>query len=114
MNPDYRKPFKVPKSRAEECIREALKLSYFVNVDELDCSKSFARQPTNKTVGEILEIGFKYKSTLYNFIYKDVAFVGEEPYYDVGFSTVGLKPEYFLWLKLTPENGQKLIEKYGM
>ena len=114
MDKNYRKSYRVPRELAEKIIRECLELSDFTSVDELDCSKSFARQVTDKTVSEVLKIGFNNKATLYNFIYRPDLYGYYEAYFDIGFCTIGIKPEYFLWLNLTPENAQNIIDKYKL
>lgn len=109
-----RSAYEIPKPKRKSIILEALNLAYYKEVDELDCSKSFARQPTNKSIDEVLKIAFTDKKALYNFIFRKMDYFGEEDYFDVGFSTLGTEPNYFLWLKLTPEDGFKLIEKYKL
>ena len=91
-------------------------LAYHVYCDELDCSKSFSRQPTNKTPQEVFEIGLKTPGTLYTFIrrvrrdYRGF----EKEFFDVGLSTIGQAPNYFLWISLDIENGEKLIKKFKL
>jgi hypothetical protein len=108
-----RKPYKIPKGKAAEILGKALALSRDVKVDQLDCSVSFARQKTDKSILEVLTLGLE-NSSHYHFIHRSALFADEEPYYDVGLSTCGLAPEYFLWIKLNIEQGNKLIQDYNL
>jgi hypothetical protein len=95
------------KQFLEDCVAVADK----VWADELDCSKSFARQPTDKTVEEVLEIGLNTKSH-YTFIFREG--YGQPDYFETGLSTLGNHPDYFLWINLGVEQGLKMIEKWGV
>lgn len=86
--------------------------------DELDCSKSFARKPSNKTREEVLEICLKNKSH-FVFIFRDQSFLDKDSpfaqnYWDVGCSTLCNNPDYFLWIKLTEEQGCNLAKKHKL
>ncbi len=108
------------KPIAAALLTDAIAISYATRVDQLDCSVSFARQPTKKTVEEVIAIGLhKDTSTLFNFIYRDMSFLPQEypenhNYWEIGFSTLCLTPDYFLWINLLPEDGYKLVKKYGL
>ena len=104
---------KLSKKNKVALIKDAIKLAHYKEVDQLDCSVSFARQPTDKTIEEVFQIGIKNKCTHYNFIYRE-PLCGEEEYFDVGFATMGLHPEYFLWLRLDINVAQELIDKYKL
>lgn len=80
-------------------------------VDELDCSKSWLRQPTDKTPVEVLELGLKIKSH-YTFIFRQG--YGHPDYFEAGLSTICKTPDYFLWINLSVEQGLKMIEKWGL
>lgn len=111
---DSQKSYRIPKDNISAIFAEAMLLANYIYVDELDCAKSFARQQTDKTIEEVFEIALNNKSTLWNFIYRPHLFNGENPYFDIGCSTIGLKPDYFLWIRLSVENGEKLIKKYKL
>jgi hypothetical protein len=109
-----RKPYKIPKGKAAEILGKALALSRNVKVDQLDCSVSVRRQPTDKTILEVLTLGLE-NSSFYHFIHREgMNWLDEEEYYDVGLSTCGLTPDYFLWIKLSIEQGNKLIQDYNL
>jgi hypothetical protein len=95
------------KQFLENCMAVADK----VWADELDCSKSFARQRTDKTVEEVLEIGLNTKSH-YTFIFREG--YGQPDYFETGLSTIGNTPDYFLWINLEVGQGLKMIEKWGL
>lgn len=111
---EQQKSYKIPKDKIKEIITESISLANGIWVDELDCSKSFARKPTDKTIQEVFKIGLKGKSTFWNFIYRPAFYEGEKPYFDVGCRTMGIGLDYFLWIKLNVENGEKLIKKYKL
>jgi len=110
---NHRASYLIPKGQAQKIITDARKLAFSEEVDQLDCSISLARQPTTKTVDEVMEIGFRNFSTFYNFIYR-APIGGDEEYFDVGFCTMSARPEYFLWLRLTTKAAQKIIKKYKL
>lgn len=95
----------------KEFLEECMSVADHVWTDELDCKKSFARQPTDKTPKEVLELGLKTKSH-YTFIYR--AGYNEPDYFETGLSTIGNTPNYFLWINLSIEQGLKMIEKWGL
>lgn len=118
--PMNRLPLKFPLHTREACLREAIKISHDVHCDQLDCSINIARQPTDKTPEQVLELGMDDRRTHYHFIRRDGYPLDgplyEDGYYDVGLSTMftGSPPDYFLWIKLTLEQGERMIEKYGI
>lgn len=79
-----------------------------VRVDELDCSKSFARQKVNITLGEVLEM----KGTpRYSFIYRS-----QESHYEFCLDKENkeTKINYFIWIFIGIPAGEKLVEEYGL
>lgn len=111
--------YHLPDATAKKLILDAVSVAQSINVDELNCDKSFRRRPTNKTVDEIISLGFLCNHTHYSFIFRDTSFLPQEypenhPYFDVGLSTMTTPTDYFLWIKLSPEEGRKLIEKYKL
>lgn len=111
-----RTPYVIPKDKAREILELAISVALDVRVDQLDCSISWARQPTDKNIEEVLEIGLSKSNTHYNFIYRDMSVItnSSEDYWDIGFSTIALKPDYFLWITLQPENGWEIVKKYNL
>ena len=112
-----RRPYKIPRQKAEQIIREAMILAGEKNVlcDELNCAKSWSRQSTDKTPEEVLQMSLKGKNTIWTFIFHDTL-RGQEPYFDIGCiarENLG-GTEYFLWIKLDVEAGDKLIQKYSL
>ena len=94
--------------KPEPVIRAAMKVGK-VWVDELDCSKSFSRQPTKKTVKEILQMCLNSNNTFWVFIERDFP----KQYFDVGCCTM-TTPDYFLWIEIPYEDGVKLIKRYKL
>ena len=120
-----RKPYLIPKETAEQVLRAAMDVAVSVKVDQLDCSISFHRAPTTKTVEEVLKLGLEQQNTLYHFIYRDQSFLpqefvdsnGKNPnrnYWDIGLSTLGHAPQYFLWIRLEEDEGNKLVEQFSL
>ena len=113
MNPSYRKVYIIPTKHIRSIMEWGIKHGQNVHADELDCSKSFVRQYTKKTPREVLELGLKSKGTFWSFIHRD-AICGDPEKWDLGCRTTGTKADYFLWIDLTPEQGQKLILEYNL
>lgn len=103
--------YKLPRSLAPRIVAEAMLVAESVRCDELDCSQSWARQPTGKTPAEVYEIGKSRSDTHWTFIRKKDF---PEEYFDVGLSTIGVTPTYFLWVRLSIDTGEKLIAKYEL
>lgn len=91
-----------------ECIAESDKTW----VDQLDCRISPARQSTDLSVGEVMDIGLHDPKTHYTFIFRQG--YGQPDYFETGLSTIGNSPDYFLWINLSVEQGLKMIEKWGL
>jgi len=109
----------LPESQTEMVLRDCLMASYDTKVDQLDCSKSVARQKTDKTVEEILQMGLNYDHTLYSFIYKDMSFLPQEypknhDYWDVGLSTLTSDVSYYLWIRLFVQDGWAIASEYDL
>ena len=113
---NYRYPYTVPEDRALELMKDAMKLSSIIKVDELDCSKSFARTRSDKSAEEVLSIAYGEKDNAHSvFIYRDGRFEMDNlPYYDVGVSTKKGCPDYYIFLKLSEDDGKKLIDKFDL
>jgi hypothetical protein len=100
--------YRIPKGKAGELLLKAISLSKDVKVDELDCAKSFRRQPTDKTIEEVLKIGLEDGAS-FHFIYR----LECGGYFDVGLRTCG-DIDYFLWIKLNYEQGRKLVVDFEL
>lgn len=105
--------YKFSKEIARQLLLEAMELSKFVTADQLDCSKSCSQVATDKTPTEVLELGLNDKYTMYSFIYRRDYGVGEE-HFELGLSTMQMKPDYFLWIKLSIDGGNALAKKYKL
>ena len=107
--------FKLPKSKAEKVIREAMSIAKWIKTDQLDCNISFARQDTNKTPDEVLKMGLKDKNTFWNFIIRESKdWIDASS--DIGLSVkpVGLEIEYFLWIDVDVDKAYDLAMKYKL
>ena len=105
--------YKFTRKIARKLLEESILLSDNVLVDELDCSKSFHRTATSLSVKEVLDIGLKDKNTFYSFIHRP-AHGSQEEHFEIGLSTMLMKPDYFLWIRASIEDGLKLIKKYKL
>ena len=106
--------FKIPPAQAKEVLEEAISLSRNV-VDQLDCSVSFCRQETNKTIPEVLEMGLNGKRTHYHFIHRPKLSEIKDDYFDIGLSTMFPGgTDYFLWIELDWDTGWNLANKYKL
>lgn len=112
--------FKIPHAHRKEILERAISLAKKVHVDELDVQKSILRQPTDKTVKEVLEIGLRHPRTHYHFILRPTEYNHcnnsiVEGYFDVGLSTAFLQTvDYFLWITLGEDDGWKMINEYSL
>ena len=107
--------FRLPRSKAEKVIREAMSISKWIKADELDCNVSFARKDTDKTPEEVLKMGLKDKNTFWNFIIRDSK-DWIEANSDIGLSVrpVKLETTYFLWIDVDVDKAYDLAMKYKL
>lgn len=105
------KQYFIPREKAPDVLADAISLANRIFTDQIDCSVSIYRLTTNLTILEILEKGLNEKYTLFHFIERDA--LGRN-YFDVGLSTSGEQPHYFLWIEVLPKQAQILIEKYNL
>lgn len=115
-----KKQLKFPLHTREACLREAMQISQNVWCEVLDPTiGSMTREPTDKTPEQVLRMGLDDRNTAYRFIERDPhPFDGElykDGYFDCAVCTMNPRSaDYFLWIKLTLEQGEQLIEKYGL
>lgn len=91
-------------------MREGIKLAHKVWVDELDCSKSFCRCATDKSVEQVLQICLAHKDTHWTFIHRQYP----TPHFELGGSTLCLPINYFLWIQVDKRDAELLIKKYKL
>ena len=97
----------LPLDLQKDILRKAHSLCYNWWFDELDCSKSFARQ----TVDIEFEEAMKYMDDPTAIAICMLRLI-PEPYYEFGFHTMPIsKPSKFLWIQVTLEEGQKIMEE---
>ena len=110
------KTYNFPKDKQEKLklINECKELSYKFNLDELDCSKSFARVRTNKSYEEILEMINDRKFVHWYFGAK-TDFIEHKNYIDVGLCVTDFDGvDYFIFLYLETKHLDDLIKKYNL
>ena len=92
----------------KKIINDAFAVNDTWRVDELDCSKSWRRQPIEMSFEDIMK---KFdKSCHFTVIHrKDFS----EEYGEVGFCTMS-DPSYFLWIYLPIPELDKLVFKYSL
>jgi hypothetical protein len=110
--------FKVPerpKKKAIALMEEALKLSEDFKVDKLNCKESWARQSCDMTPQEF----FKLPNINWYFIYREQRGTMSN-HYELGGQTMGgtgntsREIDYFLWIRISDEDGAKLAEKHNL
>lgn len=108
--------YKYPKSIARELILEAKSICFHFWLDQLDCSVSFRREKTEKTLDEIIDLCETNPAHFTIIERRDSLgrFHGHESYYEIGASTLGGGVNYFIWILVSIENGEKLIKKYKL
>lgn len=89
-------------------LEQAKELCYEWWVDELDCSKSYARIRKNMPFSEILK---KLTTTsLFTIVHRDErGLCSESEYYEFGFTTMGNEVNYYLWIKVSLDKGHELV-----
>jgi len=106
--------FQLSRSKAKKVIQEAMAISKSISVDELDCSKSYARQPTLKTSDEIFDMALKDKVSFWYFAIRYSLNDKNKPLKtDIGLST-GSAVVYFLWIDIDVKEAYKIAEKYKL
>jgi hypothetical protein len=104
----------VPRNISREFFKDAMDMAFYIKVDQLDCSVSIARQPTDKSVDWVVDTIVSDPTSHLTCIERQPMFYDSEPYFDIGGSTMCKRPEYFLWIMVRVPNAEKLIEKYKL
>jgi len=112
----------LPKTNKMTLLYDSIDLSLCYNIDELDCSKSFSRVASMLTLDE-----FCNKIDSSNFIYWvfihrksgfplviNGAFVEMSSYYEFGIRLVDNQIDYFIFVYMNIENGERLVNKYKL
>jgi len=100
----------MPVVKRRRIYRAALRASYRSWVDELDCSKSLARQPSDRSFDAVLESCLRYSRAHWSIIRREA--IGDRPlHYEFGCSTLGTQPEYFIWVLVRPQLAEQLLRK---
>lgn len=85
-------------------------LSYKRFIEFLDCEESFTRQKSNLSFDEIMS-----KCTdECHFVFIRRIHVDRSEYGEIGFCTISQTPEYFLFLYVTIDDLEYLIDKYKL
>lgn len=90
-------------------LNDSFKLNRKWWVDELDVSKSYSRQKIEMSYDDIL--GYFNNSCHFVVIQRNGY---DDPYGEIGFSTLGRDPEYFLWLILELDDLYDITNKYKL
>lgn len=109
-----KRAFKIPRDIARDLFTEAiLEHAFHVDVDKLD--NSWAREPTEKPIFWVMNHILTSGSYHLSFIerppfHEDSQFA----FFDIGCSSLASDPEYFLWIRVSIERGESLIQKYNL
>lgn len=107
-----KRQFIIEKSFDRELFNDALEFAFFSRVDKLDGKP--IREPIDTPIKEIMDLCLRDTKRHMTFIERDERDYGGLLYFEVGLSTMGIKPEYFVWINISIENGEKLIKKYSL
>ena len=115
MNQIRQAAYRLPNAK-EDFLRKAMSLAFDVRVDQLDCSISAARQSTDKSIEEVLQMCLAGKNTHYVCILRDERdYYSGKLYYDIGASTMNPgSTDYFLWINVDVEPAEKLIKEFNL
>jgi hypothetical protein len=90
----------------KDLCRKAKELCYDWWTDQLDCRVSFHRQRIEMPFEEILDM--LESSSHFVVIWRHR--IDKENFLEVGFSTMGKEPEYFLWIKIDKKHIPELTQ----
>lgn len=91
-----------------QILERAKEMSFKWWTDELDCTKSFRRQPVDLSWQEIVEK--LDQSAHFTIIHR----VGVERLLEVGFSTLKGSPSYFLWIQIDEDLLDAFVEEFDL
>lgn len=94
----------------KDLIKKSVELSYKQQIDELDCSKSWARTRSTLSIDEIM---LKLENTSH-IVFIERINNPSDSYFEIGFSTFNLKIDYFLFLFLSKENGLSIVNAFNL
>lgn len=104
--------YKISKDIFYNILEEALLDSDLnLKLDQLDCSKSWSRQDTSKSLEEIITISKKDVDCHYSFIHR-VNPIKE--YLEIGLRTDENNIGYFIWVLLPVDRLEQYITKYKL
>lgn len=117
-NKEYNVFYKVPEEKELEILNDAKGKSYKIDLDELDCSKSFSRRSTDKTFDEIVDIYKKDKDKFFVFIERNrsVHFPKLKDYLEVGLKTDELNKgkSYYIFINMDKKYLKYFVKKYNL
>jgi len=93
---------------------EIINHAYRVNdewwVDKLDCSESWRREKIDSTYDEIMN---KFEDDSHFTIIERYYYMGDN-YGEIGFRTMNLGVDYFLWIKISVFDLEIIIDKFNL
>jgi len=105
----------IPPEKREALMRRGMELADHVYIDKLDVNCGVARVPTSKTPEEVLQICLELGDDAHwVMIERDMKFVNQHGYWDLGASTMANHPDYFLWIRLNIPVGEALIKEFDL
>lgn len=115
--------FNIPKSISEDFMEECISFSNNIKIEELDCIKSWMRQPSKLTLEDATNLILKAPENYFTFVLRNgyhSQFGGADVRY-WEFCLSGMKKtedlnyvEIFIWIEIEEESGFKLVEKYKL
>lgn len=113
---NYRIFYKFDENKFLDILYDAKEKANEIFLDELDCSKSWARTTTDKTFDEIIEIykGSSFQHVVFIEDNKSVVFPKMRDRLEVGLRTSGNSKDYFIFIYLDKKYLNYFVEKYDM
>ena len=108
-----RTAYEINSKNGEAIIRYCIPIAKSVRHGVLDCKKSWARESTDKSWEEILEMAVQEGNAYWTFIHMNIVFMGGNGFYDVGIATMN-SPSYFIFIDLEVEVGEKVIKEFNL
>lgn len=101
---------KLDKDKIIELLNEAKDLSYEIKIEELNCSKSWARKPIDLTFDEIIDKADG--DTMFVFVHR-LGYPEWDHYLEIGFRTSD-SINYFLFICVDEDKKEYFINKYNL
>ncbi len=103
-----------PNVDKEALFCEAILYGYFMKVDKLECSESFARQKCDLPYRNVLKFALVDDKSHWSIIKRQPWTKDDFEHYELGTSVTVYGVTYFIWLDIAIKEAEQLFDKYGV